>query len=159
MPSLYELTQDVLYLQELLESGEIDEQVYADSVESMCVDGKIENVCRVVRNLEAKATAYKAEIDRMTARKKTVENGVKRLKDSVLAYMLTANVEKLDAGVFNLSVGTSKSVAVWDKARLPEEYLLPQEVKVDKIALGKALKAGEVIDGAELVESTHLKMR
>lgn len=159
MPSLYELTQDVMYLQELLESGEIDEQVYADSVESMCIDGKLESICMVMKNLEAKAGAYKSEIDRMTARKRTLENSVKRLKESMLTYMVAANEKKVEAGLFTLSLGASKSVNITDINQLPMEYLTPQEPKVDKAAIAKALKSGAEIEGAELVENPFITIR
>ena len=159
MASLYDLTQDMLYLQGLLEEGEIDEQVYLDSVEAMCVEGKIENICKFVKNLEYKAAAYKAEIDRMSARKKTIENSISRLKESMLAHMVTVGQKKVEAGVFTVSVGHSKSVRVWDETMLPEQYLIPQPCKVDKTAISKALKAGEEVAGAEFVESSYLTMR
>lgn len=159
MSSLYEMTQNVMYLQDLLENGEIDEQTYRDSVESMCVDGKLENICKFIKNLEAKATAYKVEEDRMARRRKTIENSVKRLKDSLLNYMVSTNEKKVDAGLFTLSLGVSKSVNVWDDTRLPEEYLIPQPPKTDKTAIGKALKDGKVIDGAELVENPYITLR
>lgn len=159
MPSLYELTQDVLYLQALLEDGEIEEQVYLDSVEGMCIDGKLESICKVMKNLEAKAEAYKSEIDRMTARKRTLENGVKRLKDSMLEYMLKTNEKKVEAGLFTLSTGKSKSVNVTDVKLLPHEFVLPQEPKIDRAGIAKALKSGEAIEGAELVENPYLTIR
>lgn len=159
MASLYELTNDVLYLLELLEEGEIDEEVYADSVESMCVDGKIENICKMMKTLEGKANMYKTEIDRMNARKKTIENNIQKLKDSLLRYMVLTEEKKVEAGVFSVSLGKSKSVNVWDETRLPEEFLIPQPAKIDKAAISKALKAGEIIDGAELTESSHVTIR
>lgn len=159
MPSLYEITQDVMYLQELLENGEIDEQVYLDSFQSMCVDNKIENICKVMKNMEAKAAAFKAEEDRMRARRKTLENGVNRLKDSLVAYMLHTNTKKVEAGLFNVSMGMSKSVNIWSENLLPEEYLVHQPVKVDKTAISKALKEGVEVPGAELVEKAHVTIR
>lgn len=159
MPSLYELTQDMLYLQSLLEEGEIDEQVYHDSVEGMCVEGKIENICKFVKNLEHKAAAYGKEIARMSARKKTIENSIKRLKDSMLEHMVTVGHQKVEAGVFSVSVGTAKSVHVWDETLIPEEYLVHQPDKVDKTAISKALKEGEDVPGAEVVESPYLTLR
>lgn len=159
MPSLYELTQDVMYLQRMLEDGDIDEQTYKDSVESMCVDGKMENICKVIRNLEAQASAYKAEIDRMSARKKTLENSVQRLKDSMLTYLVATNEAKVQSDLFTVSVGKSKSVHVWDETLLPEEYLTFQPAKVNKAAISKALKEGEEVAGAELVENQFLSIR
>ena len=67
MPSLYELTLQAQYLQELLESGDIDETAFADTLEAMDVDTKIENICKVIRNLDADAKAFKEEKDRLAA--------------------------------------------------------------------------------------------
>ena len=159
MPTLYEITQSVMYLQELLESGDIDEQVYKDSVEGLCAEGKLEDICRVLKNLEYKAAAFKAEADRMTARRKTLENSIQRLKDSMMNYMTVANVTKVEAGLFTVGVRNSKAVNVWDTTRLPEQYLIPQEPKIDKTAISKALKEGEVVDGAEFIENRSLSIR
>lgn len=159
MSSLYELTQDVMYLQALLEEGEIDDGVYADSIESLCVDDKIENICKVMKNLEAKAAAYKAEIDRMNARKKTLENGVERLKESIKNYMVLSNSKKIEAGLFTVSLGKSKSVSIWDETGIPEEFLIHQPSKVNKAAISKALKAGEIVAGAELVENAFITIK
>lgn len=159
MPSLYELTGDLMYLQNLLENGDIDEQVYKDSVESMCVDSKFESICMVMKNLEAQASAYKAEIDRMTARKKTLENGIQRLKDSMMNYMLQSNDKKIEAGLFTVSVGMSKSVHVYDESALPERFLKPQPPKIDKTAISNALKAGEEVEGATIAESPYVSIR
>ena len=159
MASLYEMTQDVLYLQSLLEDGDIDEQTYHDSVESMCVDGKIKNICGMMKNLEAKAAAYKAEEDRMAKRRRTIENSIGRLKDSLLNFMLCSNSKKVEAGVFTGGLGSSTSVNVTDASHIPDEYLTPQPPKIDKTALGKALKAGKEIEGVELVKNSYVTIR
>ena len=159
MPSLYELTQDVMYLQSLLENGEIEEQVYKDSVEGLCIDHKFEDICMVIKNLEAKAQAFKTEIDRMTSRKRTLENSVQRLKDSMLNHLVVANETKVDAGVFTVGIGKSKSVFLTNESAIPKEYLIPQPNKIDKAAISKALKAGEDVEGAVLVENPFLTIR
>ena len=159
MMTLYEITQSTLYLQELLESGDIEEQVYKDSVEGLCAEGKIEDICKVLKNLEHKATAYKTEADRMTERRRTIENSMQRLKDSLLMYMQATDRKKVDAGVFSVSVRNSKAVQVTDVASLPLEFLIPQEPKVDKTAISKALKDGQNIEGAFLIENQSVTIR
>lgn len=159
MPSLYQLTNDVMMLQDLLEEGVIDESTYADTVESLGVADKVESICMVMKNLEHKAAAYKAEIDRMTQRKKTLENGVERLKQSLVEYMSVAEVKKVEAGLFTVSLGKSKSVNIVDEAAIPCAFLVEQPPKIDKTAIGKALKAGEAVQGAELVEKPFTTIR
>lgn len=159
MPSLYEITQNAMYLQALLEDGEIDERVYNDSVEGLCAEHKIEDICKVLKNLESKEAAFKAEVDRMNARRKTLNNSIERLKDSVLTYMQATDTKKLEAGLFTLSIRNNKSVSVWDISRVPDQYLIHQDPKVDKKAITDAIKAGEVVDGAEFVEGQSLNIR
>ena len=157
--TLYELTANVAYLQNLLEEGEIDEQTYKDSVESMCVDGKMEDIFKVMRNLERKADAFSEEIKRMTARKRTLENNIERLKESVTNYLLVSNTKKMDAGVFSVGLRSSKSLKVWDDSHIPDEFLIPQPPKVDGTALKNAIKSGMEIDGVEIVEKPYIVVR
>ena len=159
MASLYELTQDAALLQEMLENGEIDEQVFNDTLDGMDIDTKIENICKVIRNLDANATAYKAEKDRLAAKEKAAKNGIERLKESVLNYMLTVNKKKVEAGVFTVSSGVSKSVEIIYEDMLDEKFFIPQPDKVDKTAITKAIKAGEEVSGARLVEKPFVTIR
>lgn len=159
MSSLYDLTNEALALQEMLESGEIDEQAFKDTLEAMDIDVKIENICKMVRNFEADAAAYKAEKDRLAAKEKTANNAVSRLKDSLLMYMTALDKKKVEAGTFTVSVGTSKSVQVVYEDMLDERFFIPQPSKIDKKAITDAIKAGEDIFGAELVEKPYVTIR
>ena len=140
MASLYELTNDALALQEMLESGEIDEQTFNDTVEALDVDTKIENICKMIRNLEADATAYKAEKDRLAAKEKTANNAVDRLKENLLNHLLTLDKKKVSAGTFTVSVGKSKSLNVIYEDMLPEQFFIPQPPKIDKVGITKMVR-------------------
>lgn len=159
MPSLYEITQNVLYLQDLLESGEIDDQIYNDTIECLCAEDKLEAICKVMKNLEYEAAAYKAEEERMAKRRKTLENGVRRLKDSVLNYLVASNEKKVKAGLFSVSLGKSTSTSILDESKIPAEYRVPQPDKVDKKAILDDLKAGKTVEGAELSEGFFVTIR
>ena len=159
MSSLYELTQDALALQEMFEDGAIDEQVLADTLESMGLNEKIENICKVIRNLDAKATAFKEEKARMAKRQSECENGVKRLKTSLLDCLNTINKAKIDAGLFTVTKSKSTSVKIVNDSEIEELYLEPQPPKINKTEIGKALKNGLTVKGAELVESEHIRIR
>ena len=159
MSSLYDLTNEALALQEMLESGEIDEQVFKDTLEALDVDTKIENICKMIRNFEADAAAYKAEKDRLAAKEKTANNAVSRLKDSLLMHMTALDKKKVEAGTFTVSVGTSKSLQVVYEDMLDERFFIPQPSKIDKKAITDAIKAGEDIFGAELVDSQYVRIK
>lgn len=157
--NLYELTANAAYLQQLLEDGDIDEQTFNDSIESLMIDNKVENICKVIRNLEAQAAAFKEEADRLAKKQKTAENGVKRLKESLVNFLLTTNSKKINAGLFTVSLGSSKSVELVEDGAIPECYLTPQPPKVDKTGIGAALKAGKEVPGAALKESYHVRIK
>lgn len=159
MASLYELTHAAYNLQVMLENGDIDEETFNDTLEAMGGDEKIENVCKVIRNLEADAAAFKAEKDRLAERQKTAENGVKRLKQSLLDYLIATDTKKRTVGLFTVAVSTSKSVNITNEDALPDIYLIPQPPKVDRTKLGNDLKSEIHIEGAELVENLYLRIR
>ena len=159
MASLYELTGSAFELQMLLESGDIDEDTYKDTIESLDIETKIENICRVIRNLTAEAEAYKAEKDRLAERQKTAENGIKRLKDSLLHYMLTTEQTKVKQGVFSVRINRTASVNITDPLVIPPDYLKFSEPTINKAEIKKAIKEGKQISGAELVENSSVVIR
>ena len=159
MRSLYELTGAALELEELLRNESIDAQTYQDTLDSLGQETKIESICYVIRNLQAEADMFKAEKEKMNARQKTAENGVTRLKDSLLNYLTVTNQSKVKSGLFNVSVGKTESVSVIDLDKIPKEYLIPQADKVDVATIKKILKSGEEIPGAELSENQHVRIR
>ena len=79
--TLYELTNDWLQLMTLLEEG-ADEDVINDTLEGLDyeIEQKADGYARVIRNIEADIAGLKTEIDRMTNRKKVLENNITRLK-------------------------------------------------------------------------------
>lgn len=158
--NLYELTATAAQLQALLEEGDIDEQIFADSLEALMIDEKVESVCMVIRNLEAQASVFKEEEQRLAKKRTTAENGVKRLKESLQNLMETTNRKKLTAGLFTLSLGTSAgSVKLLDEAALPACYLTPQPPKVDRTAIAAAIRAGQEVPGAALEKSSYVKIK
>lgn len=159
MSSLYELTDKAVMLQDMLIEGDIDPDTYADTLESLDIDTKVENVCKVIRNLEARAKMFKEEKDRMARQQKTAENGVLLLKSSLLRYLTATNTNKLESGIFKLSVGTSKAVNILDPSKVPEEYVVQQPVKFDKKAIMDDLKQGVVVDGAEITENKFVTIK
>lgn len=156
---LYELVDAALDLQEQLEAGEMDEQAFTEAIDAIGLDKKVENVCGVLRNLEAEAEAFKAEKERLAAREKTARNAVDRLKAYLVENVRALGVNTIKAGIFALSLSKSKSVDVVDPTKVPAEYWIDQEPKLDKMGISKALKSGAEVPGARLLESEFLRIR
>lgn len=159
MPSLYDLTQEAAYLQQLALDGEIDQQVIDDTLESLGIDSKIEAICCVIRNMETRANACKEEEERIYKRRKVAENTVSRLKDSLLLYLEIVDKDRVDAGTFTVSKRKSKSVRITNEEGLPDEFLIYKAPTPDKTAIKQALTSGRVVFGAELVENTSVSIK
>lgn len=156
---LYEISETARKLQELLEAGEIDEQTVADTMEAIGAEEKLESYCCVQKNLEAEVAAYKAEIERMTARKQSLEKQIDRLKAAQVTFMEATGQKKAKAGTFTLSLRESEAVCVTDESEIPAAFWKPQPAKLDKAAVKAALKAGEAVAGAALQTNTYLFVR
>ena len=156
---MYEMTETANYLYRLLEDGEIDEQTVTDSLEGLGIGDKLEDYCKVIRQFEADAEAYKAEKDRFAEKQKKAENSVKRLTEAVKNYMAATGKDKQKCGVFDIKLSTSKKVEIVDDVKIPEAYLKPQPAKIDVAAIRAELMSGGEVAGAVLQINTNIKIK
>lgn len=158
---LYEINSAILTLTESLTEGEIDEQVYTDTIESLGADNAIEDVVKSIKNLEAEAEAIKTEKDSLDIKQKQAEATAAKLKKILLNHMEITKSPKLKAGVFSISQGSTQSVELLydDIENYPEEYLVSQKPKLDKRKLLSDLKDGEVVDGAIIKTTKYIRIK
>lgn len=159
MPSLYTLTQEAQYLQELLDTDMITEEIYRDSIESLLISDKVDNVCKMIRNYENAAKQIKDEKAKLDAKQKACENHAARLKQSLLDHMLITNKAELSAGVFKVSRGQSKSYAVEDASKLPGSVFESVPMKVSMAKLKSLCEDSGVPDGVQEVRKDFVKIR
>ena len=158
--TLYEMTVTATRLYDLFTSGDIPEEAVNDTLESLGVEGKIEDYCHVINQLGSDIASYEAEIERLNAKKQSAKKGIDRMKKALVAYMEVTNTPKVKAGVFDLSMRKSESVVIDDIDKLPEIYVkVKQTTSPDKTAIKKAIKAGEVISGAMLQVNNNLQIK
>ena len=156
--TLYEIDDRLMSLIDD-ETGEILDKEAFDAL-VMERDQKIENVALWVKNENAMAEALKKEIDNLTARKKTAENRVKRLKDYLL-YALgeqkfsTARVKVSYTHTPSTKIADEEAFIQWATTHHPD-LLRIKEPEIAKNELKEALKAGEEIPGASLEQSTSV---
>ena len=162
--TLYELTNDWLQLMTMLEEG-ADEDVINDTLEGLDyeIEDKAEGYAKVIRNIESDIAGLKAEIERMTDRKRVLENNITRMKNNLQAAMELTGKTKFKTDLFSFNVQSNPAAVVMDEQYLeniPEEYLIPQEPKLDKKKLAADLKAGVDLEGiAHLEQSRSLRIR
>lgn len=165
MASLYELSAGYASLLDAYDAAETDEERadvmrMLESAEGDIAD-KAEAYAKIIRSKEEETKGFKAEIDRLTARKRAAENMVERLKANMLdAIKLTGEKEiKTSIGKWRIQNNPwSCDVEDWEK--VPVKYRTPQPDKVDKKSLLDDFKAtGEIVEGVTFKQEMGIRFR
>ncbi|ABK91898.1 Mu Gam-like end protection [Streptococcus phage SMP] len=159
MASIYELTG---IFKQIAEMEGIDEGTKLDTLESIDwteqFEEKVENTVKVIKNKEADVDQLKEEIDRLTKRKKSIENDITRLKTGLQGAFEITGHDKIKTLLFTVSLANNQPSVVVDEDLLPKKYFI-QTLKPDKTAIKELLKAGKKVKGAVLQESRSLRIR
>jgi len=163
MRALYEINQDILDCVDM-ETGEILDTERLDALQ-IEREAKLEGVALWVKDLKAEAAAVKEEADKLTARKKALDNKIEGLKNW-LQFALDG--EKLRTPRCNVYQTHSQRVYVADELQLisylkkqedPEKFLRFKEPELKKDEIKRALKDGAVIPGAALEETESVVIK
>nr|DAW28521.1 MAG TPA: resistance protein [Caudoviricetes sp.] len=153
MSSIYELNKNYMEVAAMLEEAETPEEIEAiqNTLEMLdfSIEEKIENTAMYMVNAESDIQGLKNEIDRLTKIKKAKENAVEHLKNNVEYAMKQKGLDALTVGTFKCGYRKSESVEIINLDVIPADFT-KVEIKADKTAIKKALKAGEVVEGAEI---------
>lgn len=153
MASIYELNKNYMELTAMLEAAETPEEVeeIQNTLEMLdcSIEEKIENTAKYMVNVEADIQGIKAEIDRLNKVKKSKESTIETLKNNIEYSMKQKGIEKLEVGTFKAGYRKSESVEIINLDVIPADFT-KVEIKADKTAIKKAIKAGEVVEGAEV---------
>lgn len=168
MTALYVLTNNYLELAERLADGDFDAQTIADTIEASGIADeltvKAQGIEHVARSAEAHNLAIDAEIARLQALKAQRTKVAAGLRAYLLDNMQRAGIEKIDCPLFSISIRKNPpSVEIIDQLSLPTQYMVTPDPKPpvaapDKKAIGAALKAGEDVPGARLVQGVRLNI-
>lgn len=132
--TLYDLTGEVLQLQELLASGDVVDvellkNVLSDTTEDY--DAKLEAYAKVIKNLSSDVDAIKAETERLTSRKKALENNISALKNRMYESMKALGKTKVKGELFTVSIqangGRIPVIVDVDTSELPDDLVKIEE--------------------------------
>lgn len=153
--TLFEMSSTAKQLYELLESGDIDEQILLDTMESIGASAKLEDYVHVTKSFEAEIAMYDAEIKRLTENKRILQNRIEYMKSKMIEFMQATGQKTANAGTFKLTMRENKSCEVENIDMIPIEYMreIPAKLEPDKKAMLQAMKNGEKISGASLKTS------
>lgn len=160
MSTLYELTADFMMLLEMAEDPDTDPVALQDTMEalSMDIEDKADGYAKVIRQLEGNIAACKAEMLRLKTAATVMENNIKRMKGNLQDSMEVTGKRKFKTPLFSFNIQKNPPSLVLDEvdtARIPADYLIPQEPKVDTAKLKNDIKAGKDLDGIAHLESGY----
>lgn len=159
--NLYELDANYKQLENMIDD-DADNTAIFDTLESIQEDmtTKFENIEKWRRNMQGNIAAIKTEEDRLKQKRQSLESKCESLKHYLQSFMIDTGKKKLKAGIFNFSIQKNPiSVNVLDMNKIPRQYLILQEPKVDKTAIKAAWKNDEDVPGVERVQTEGLRVR
>jgi esterase/lipase len=159
--NLYEITRDALELASLLETEELTPELESALVINQeQLQAKAGNYAKVIANIQSDADAIETEIKRLKAMKESKERAITRLKDAVKDAMIVSAIDKIESPLFKLALRRSETVEVDMVEALPNAYQnVKNVVTADKVAIKEAIKRGENVYGARLVENFNLQIK
>ena len=162
MASLYELTGEMLTLMEMASDPDVDEQTLADTMESVNyeIEDKADGYAKIIQALKAQEEGLKGEIERLQNRKRVIGNNIDRMKRNLEESMRAVGKTKFKTDLFSFGIQKNPaSVNILDESKIPSEYLIAQEPKIDKKGIIAFVKEHGNTEYAELAQSESLRIR
>ena len=132
----------------------LDEDTLADTLEGVShLPDLITQIVRSGLEDEVLVTALKGRLEEMQARLARLRERHDKKRAMAAWAMSQAEIPRIQAPDFSLSLRPgSQRLEIWDEARVPAEYFVPQPPRLDRAGLSAVLKGGETVDGAVLVQ-------
>ena len=165
MANIYELTYSIKLLWDLMDQGELDDDVLKDAMMNSQEDlkDKLEGYCKFIRQMESDVDGISVEIKRLQDRKAVLKNTIDRSKKVMQMAMETAGEKKVKGQIFTISIQANPESVVLDESyieNIPPEYLKVKDPDIDKAKLKEDLKNGVNLDGiAHLEQNYGLRIR
>jgi hypothetical protein len=158
--TLYEMTEAQKQLYELMTSGEIDEEVYADTLEGIGIPEKIEGYCVVDNELSGDLKKIEVEIERLNAKKTSIVNNIKRLRLSLAACLFFLDTTKFTAGTFTVYRRETEQIIIDDPQKIPAEFMKTKVSETpNKTLIKERIKEGKEVLGAHLQTNQSITIK
>lgn len=163
MSDLYNLSVELAIINnEIIDAeGEISTELEKRlDASTLAIRDKIHSIGKWTLNLDGKTEAIDKEINRLQHKKKMTENLNNRLQNYIRQAMERADIHKIEYPTFTVAVQKNPpSVEIQNDEVVPNAYkTIKQTISVDKRRILEDLKAGQKIEGCNLITGkTHLR--
>lgn len=164
MLKLYEITGEYLTLCQMAEDTDVDATVFADTLASIQgeLEVKADSYAMIITNLSGDIEKIDKEIERLTHMKKVLKNRTNHLKNNLENAMKMMDVRKLKTDFRSYSIQKNpQSLNIIDESKIPAEYLISQDPKLDRTRLLADVKANpnKFVGIAETKQMESLRIR
>lgn len=158
--TLYQMSEDFTRYME----AETDEEIASALADITAgqIEVKVQSYCEFIASLDGFAEQCKTESDRIAKVAKTAANKAARIREHMKECMLIADINKLSAGTFTVSLAKNPGKLIIDDATvIPAQYLtyIPASTVPNNAEIKEALKAGEEVKGAHIETGTSLRIK
>ena len=168
--SIFELSQDFEGILELALDDTMDLDALEEGLKS--IEGDMTDKCKngigLIRELEARRDAMKAESKRLTANAHTLDNKLNHIKKIYVEGLQAFGKNRIDTTIGRMSIQKNPpalKVTVPDgipyKGTIPDTYLdvIPEHYELNKAAIKDALKQGEEVPYCHLESGVSLRIK
>lgn len=158
MANLYEIDEKILECMTNCIDPDTGEITNSEQLEALQMERqtKLENVALYIKNLKADAATYKAEKQafekRQAAAEKEAESLSKWLKNAL-------DGQRFKTDKTEVSFRKTQRVEVIDIWDLNEDFVKYSDPTPDKAAIKRAIKAGEEVKGAKLIDDISMTVK
>lgn len=161
MANLYDIKENVRWLQYLAETQELTEE-QEQELEQLQVDreDKIEEYVKIIKNLEADAESFNSVIREFQKKKQRAKKNVDYLRRQIINDMIDHDENKKRVGHFTVGLArTPGKIVVTNEEVLPAKFKkIVQEVS--KQAIKDHIKeTNEIPDGVDVERGTRVTIR
>lgn len=165
---LYEIANAYIDLCQAIENGEIPDEAIADTLEAVGgeLEEKADNICCVLKSIDAEVKAIKEEEQKLAERRKSKEKSYDRLKQYLSDTLISANRKKIETARNVISFRKSEQLNInedaflkWAIANRPDLVTISQVARLEKAMIKNELRSGSTIPGAYIVEKQNIQIK
>lgn len=161
--NLYEISSNLYQLFEFLEAAETEEEREAVEegleIAEADLNEKAINYSKFIRSEEASCEAIDNEIKRLKKLKESKQRRIKLLTERLKEALLRIGKEKLDLGIFALSLRKSQALEITDEQLIPKQFIKTKIVpQIDKKAITDSIKAIQRRNQEKLKEDPNAEL-
>ena len=151
---LYEMSAHMREITELVEKGEVTQEMVADTMEGLSgqFEDKARATLKVRQGMLGDIGSIDMEIDRLNKMKKSLEGSCEWLTEYLKNNMLLTGQDKIDLGIFRITLRQpTVCLESVDESKVSDNFFatIPASKKLDKRRLLTEAKQGD-IDGVVL---------